>query len=351
MNRRGLLSLSPSSYTENGRKVLLLALFFGLWFAAPSAAQEGCDPAAISDRMDALIATYLTARTQDALQAALDLQASIEELTQRCTPVPTDKVVAETTVAATAALAATPTPTAAATSVPQATPTAAAHSEEVSAVYPVGEVGNTGQGFSVRVTGLVRPANDVIENQSPFNPEPGSGEEYAVVVVNVECSAMCDVDYFDFALTGDSGIVYSGARVYYEGRLNVRGVGGSGDLPFLIRADETNLRLLYLADRLNDVVVAYEVGEPRGALTVESTTEAVTATPEGAIEVIASTNLNIREGPGTQYRVAASVRAQTPLIAYGRSEDSTWLRVMQGWVFASLVTTEADVESLPVMDN
>jgi hypothetical protein len=219
-------------------------------------------------------------------------------------------------------------------------------------VYPAGEAGDTGQGFSVQVTGLARPANDAIEGQSPFNPEAGSGEEYVVVVVNVSCETNCDVDYFDFALTGDSGTVYSGARVYYAGRLDVRGAGGSGDLPFLIRADETNLRLLYLADRLNDVVVAYDVGEPRGTLTAESLPlPGVTSTPEGGIEVVANANLNVREGPGTQFRIAGSVPAETALVAYGRSEDGTWLRVMQGWVFAELVTTEADVDALPVVEE
>ena len=288
--------------------------------------------------MDALMATYLTERTRDALGAAQALQAGIAALTAACAP------AINGSGNATATGQATPTPIR--TSVPQATRTATVNTN---AVYPAGEAGDTGQGFTVRVTGFVRPANNVIEGQSPFNPDPAAGEEYVVVVVEVACQTACDVDYFDFALTGDSGIVYSGARVYYEGRLDVRGAGGSGDLPFLIRVDETNLQLLYLADRLNDVVVAYEVGEPRGALTVQSTAEAITATPEGGIEVVANTNLNVREGPGTQYRIAASFPAQTALIAYGRNEDGTWLRVVQGWVFAELVTAEGDVDELPVV--
>jgi uncharacterized protein YraI len=76
-----------------------------------------------------------------------------------------------------------------------------------------------------------------------------------------------------------------------------------------------------------------------------------TSTPEGGVEVVASTNLNIRSGPGTRYRIDGSVPAESPLIAYGRSEDSTWLRVVQGWVFAELVTTQADVDDLPVVDG
>ncbi len=340
MNRRG--HLSPA-YTE--RKSLLIALLLGVLFAAPVAAQGRCDAEAINDRMDTLIAIYLTERTRDALGAAQELQAGIAELTEGCQPAQT----AETTtlVNNSITLAATPTPTP--TPLPQATPTAAG--QVASAVIPAGEAGDSGQGFTAQVTGLVRPANDAIESQSRFNPDPASGEEYVVVVVVVECITTCDVDYFDFALTGDSGAIYSGARVYYENRLDVRGAGGTGELPFLIRADETNLRLLYLADRLNDVVVAYEVGEPRGAITGESPAESVTSTPEGGVEVIANTNLNIRAGPGTRYRIDGSVPAQTPLIAYGRSEDSTWLRVVQGWVFAELVTTEADVEDLPVVDE
>jgi hypothetical protein len=316
-------------------------MLMGMVLVVPTAAQGRCDDTAINDRMDTLIATYLTERTQDALGAAQDLQAGIAELTVDCPSAQS----AETTTLVNNSITvqATPTP------LPQPTPTAEA--QAASAVVAAGETGDSGQGFTVQVTGLVRPANDVMESQSRFNPEPVSGEEYVVVVVVVECVTTCDVDSFDFALTGDSGAVYSGARAYYENRLNVRGAGGTGDLPFLIRADETNLRLLYLADRLNDEVVAYEVGEPRGVITVASPEAVVTSTPEGGVEVIANTNLNIRSGPGTRYRIDGSVPAESPLIAYGRSEDSTWLRVVQGWVFAELVTTDTDVADLPVVDS
>jgi hypothetical protein len=328
------------------KSILSLILVFGLlMLTRPAAAQGRCDAAAINDRMDTLIATYLTERTRDALGAAQDLQAGIAELTEGCPSAQS----AETTTLVNNSITVAATPTPAQTPLPQATPTAA--EIDAGAVVAAGAAGDTGLGFTVQVTGLVRPANDVIESQSRFNPEPASGEEYVVVVVVVECITTCDVDSFDFALTGDSGAVYSGARAYYENRLNVRGAGGTGDLPFLIRADETNLRLLYLADRLNDKVVAYEVGEPRGAITVASPEAVVTSTPEGGVEVVANTNLNIRAGPGTRYRIDGSVPAASPLIAYGRSEDSTWLRVVQGWVFAELVTTQADVDDLPVVDG
>jgi hypothetical protein len=335
-------------------------------FGWPVAAQEGCDEAAINDRVDALIAAYLTERTRDALGAAQDLQTGIEALMDGCssddgqtvnlslgrssvTPTPGSRGQSNAPTATVTQMPAPPTPTVTQTPIPRDTVAAAAAQGDV---VPAGEAGDSGQGFTVQVTGFVRPANDVIASQSPFNPAPGSGQEYVVVVVSVECPTTCDVDYFDFALTGNSGDVYSSARIYYQGRLNVRGTGGSGDLPFLVRADETNLRLLYLADPLNNVTVAYEVGAPRGTLTVENLPAAgVTSTPEGGVEVVASTNLNVREGPGTQYRIAGSVRAQTALVAYGRNDDGTWLRVMQGWVFAELLTTEADMESLAVVED
>jgi len=345
-------------------RVVLCALVLALNSWTVVQAQEGCDGMAINDRMDGLIAAYLTERTRDALGAAWDLQAGIEALVDACSlddeqtlnaavevrivgpPTLTEQSNAPTPTVTRTPVPATPTVT------PTPTPWDVVAAAAQGDVVPAGEAGDTGQGFTVRVTGLVRPANNVIASQSPFNPAPGSGEEYVVVAVTVECPTTCDVDYFDFALTGDSGTVYSSARVYYRGRLNVRGTGGSGDLPFLIRADETNLWLLYLADRLNNVTVTYEVGGPRGTLTAETLPAAgVTSTPEGGVEVIASTNLNVREGPGTQFRIAGSVRTGTALVAYGRNEDGTWLRVVQGWVFAELVTTEADVESLPVVDQ
>jgi hypothetical protein len=304
---------------------LLLAMI--LWSQSPVAAQGGCEAVEINDRMDGLLATYLAERTQDALGALLAFQEGIAAVVAECEAAPVvENVPTQQAVEA--------TPTSTPMPIPQATaPT-------------------VDTGFTIQVTGFARPASDVIERQSSFNPEAGSGEEYVVVVVMVACPTTCDVDYFDFALTGDTGTVYSGARVYYEGRLDVRGAGGSGDLPFLIRADETNLQLLYLADRLNDVTVAYEIGEPRGTLTADTLPEpGVTATPEGGVEVIANANLNVREGPGTEFRIAGSVPAETALVAYGRNDDGTWLRVMQGWVFAELVRTEADVDALAVVEE
>jgi hypothetical protein len=308
-------------------------------------AQDECDAAAINTQIDELIADYLGARNEQALEAAQDFQAEIAAVVEACTDSPAD----DTSTIALIQDSPTPAPTQSSPPEPQPTPTPNTTSVTNDAV-PAGELGDTGQGFSLRVTTFVRPANDAIEAQSSFNPQPEAGEEYVVVVV--ECEGVCDVDYFDFQLVGDAGIMYSSALVYYEDRLDMSGgTGGTGALPFLIRSDDTNLRLLYMADRLQDIVVAYDVGQPVTNLPVTPDTETAAGEeiPEGAVEVTAATNLNIREGPGTEFRVAGSVPIQTALVAIGRNDDGTWLRVRQGWVFAELV--EGDVASLPLVEG
>jgi hypothetical protein len=324
-----------------GLSLLLLSGLLISWF--PAAAQDGCDAAAINAQVDALIADYLGARNEQALQAAQDLQTDIAAVIAGCENESSEDGATITLIQD------SPTPVPTAAPQPTPTPNAAAPTENSGAV-PVGEFGDTGQGFSLRVTTFVRPANDVIEAQSNFNPEPEPGEEYVVVVV--ECEGICEADYFDFQLVGDAGLVYSSALVYYEGRLDMDGgTGGSGALPFLIRSDDTKLRLLYMADRLQDIPVAYDVGVPVTNLPVTPDTETAAGEeiPEGAVEVTTATNLNIREGPGTEFRVAGSVPMLTALVAIGRNEDGTWLRVRQGWVFAELV--EGDFESLPVVEG
>lgn len=205
--------------------------------------------------------------------------------------------------------------------------------------YRFGTAGDTGEGFSIQLTGLVRPADQIVRNDNMFNDRPGANEVYIVVEVSIECednyTSRCETNYFDYELVGDLGIIYEPAFVLYDELIEVSlfaGGTGTGLLPFLIRADDTNLKLLYRPNMFDDYYVAYE------------------ATPSlaNAVEVTASTSLNVRGGPGTNYSVAGNLPAGEPTMAFGRNSDGTWLQISVGWVFAELVSVNGDIDRLPV---
>lgn len=205
--------------------------------------------------------------------------------------------------------------------------------------YVFGTVGDTGEGFTIQVTGFIRPADQIIRAANMFNDRPQAGEEYIIVEVTVQCdrnfTGRCETNYFDFELVGDSGTIYEYSWVSFDSKLEVAlfaGGTGSGALPFLIRADDTNLRLLYRANMFQDAYVVYE------------------ASPSLAngIEITASTSINVRSGPGTNHTVTTTLTPNAPVVAFGRNSDGTWVQTAVGWVFVELITTSGNVESLPV---
>ncbi|MCB9450122.1 MAG: SH3 domain-containing protein [Anaerolineaceae bacterium] len=70
------------------------------------------------------------------------------------------------------------------------------------------------------------------------------------------------------------------------------------------------------------------------------------------INVTTTTGANIRSGPTTRANVIGSVPENTELAADGLSADQDWLRVMYasgpGWISRQIITTDADITSLPV---
>ncbi|MBI5667075.1 MAG: SH3 domain-containing protein [Chloroflexi bacterium] len=84
---------------------------------------------------------------------------------------------------------------------------------------------------------------------------------------------------------------------------------------------------------------------------------AVEPTPELAtMEITSGGGINVRGGPSTNYAVIGSLRAGETVVANGRNEDASWLRIQVpdsdalGWVFAELVTTEGDTDTLSVVE-
>lgn len=79
----------------------------------------------------------------------------------------------------------------------------------------------------------------------------------------------------------------------------------------------------------------------------------VGSAPVEAIEVRVVTAANIRSGPTRNANVLTSEPSGTILLADGLSEDGEWLRVAYkdtatGWINRQLVTSDADIDSLPV---
>lgn len=74
------------------------------------------------------------------------------------------------------------------------------------------------------------------------------------------------------------------------------------------------------------------------------------------ITVRVTTSANIRSGPTRNANVIGSAPAGTELTADGISDDKQWLRVLYnqtlvGWINASLVSSDADTSTLPVVNG
>ncbi|MBZ0301397.1 MAG: SH3 domain-containing protein [Anaerolineae bacterium] len=295
--------------------LIVCILFFGI-FADVAAAQEDseiCSPDDISARVDRAIANYQEIRVDapdmgSALDEVDTLARALANVQDLCANIASDQP-------------------------------ASAGSGTIQDPFTFGTVGDTGEGFSIQLTGFIRPADQVIRNENRFNDRPGDGEVYVIVEVTVQCDknfdGRCETNYFDFEMTGDKGTIYEPASVVYENKLDIglfAGGTGTGGLPFLIRAGDTNLKLLYRANRYDDEYIAFE------------------ATPSLAngVEVTASASVNVRSGPGTNFSVAGNLPAGEASVAFGRNADGTWLQIQTGWVFTELVTTSGDVEKLPL---
>jgi hypothetical protein len=204
--------------------------------------------------------------------------------------------------------------------------------------YSFGVAGDSGNGFNLQIVTFIRPADTIIRNANMFNDRPDEGEEYIIIELAVACherSDRCETNYFDYELVGDEGVVYENPFVVYDDLFEVSLFGGgeqSGSLVFLVRSDDTNLRLLYRPNMFENDVVVYSA-EP---------------SLDSGIQIVANTSINVRNAPSTNGSVVTSLPADSPVIAFGRNEEGTWLQISNGWVFAELITTDGDIQGLPV---
>jgi uncharacterized protein YgiM (DUF1202 family) len=85
---------------------------------------------------------------------------------------------------------------------------------------------------------------------------------------------------------------------------------------------------------------------------VPPTAPPATATPESAM-LTANVNANVRSGPGTNYPVVGGLLEGESALVTGRNADGSWWQIslpsQSGWIANSIVTTNAQAASAPVV--
>jgi len=71
---------------------------------------------------------------------------------------------------------------------------------------------------------------------------------------------------------------------------------------------------------------------------------------------VTSSTIRMRENPGTEFAVIGGLTSGTCFKIIGRNKDSSWANILtsenvKGWVAAWLITSEGNVNSLPVTSN
>lgn len=130
---------------------------------------------------------------------------------------------------------------------------------------------------------------------------------------------------------------------------------GVEELPILSGEDEVAAEATEVPTEEVEVLPAVT---PQALVTPTPAPAAIEATPEilmtGVVNVT-GTRLNIRSGPGTIYRIVGKAVGGETLFLSARNEAGDWLLILRddlpngvGWVAASLVRTEGDLDALPI---
>ena len=91
-----------------------------------------------------------------------------------------------------------------------------------------------------------------------------------------------------------------------------------------------------------------------GDVEIHNRVSAADAPP--TVEVSPTGSINVRSGPSTEDAIIGSLDARQTVTANGRLGDNSWLRVALpdgtfGWLYAPLVTTTGDINTLDIMDT
>lgn len=129
------------------------------------------------------------------------------------------------------------------------------------------------------------------------------------------------------------------------------------------RADGASLGLSDVAVRVIDKSGAASSSGTATSVGISGTSTPVpTPTPfseplspaDGPIaRIVSGDNLNVREGPGTNYETVGTLPPGAEARIVGRNADSSWWAIEYGggtaWIFASLTSTEGDLSQLPLV--
>jgi hypothetical protein len=201
------------------------------------------------------------------------------------------------------------------------------------------QAGSAGDGVTIRVTEILRPADDLLQREAGLPSQPAATEQYVLIYVEVLCEAGrredCKLDGTKFRLTGDSGTLYDPVLPYYSGFLDTSLLPGrqrAGAYPFLIASSDTNLRLLYYSESIfgNAAPVYYRA--------------------QNTIDITTTAELRVRTGPGVNYPVLSALPEGATSVALGRNEDGTWIQLPEGWVFIDYIIAGGDLLTLPIVE-
>jgi hypothetical protein len=109
--------------------------------------------------------------------------------------------------------------------------------------------------MTLKVTGLIRPADDLVAQGNMFNAAPEAGKEYVFVNLSATCNRnaneTCQINDFDFQIVGSSGqsqdaeIFLAGVSGLLEDGDFDGGTTKTGSVAFIVEKSETNLILIY----------------------------------------------------------------------------------------------------------
>lgn len=126
---------------------------------------------------------------------------------------------------------------------------------------------------------------------------------------------------------------------------------GEGDIHVEAQVVQiSNLGSMQAASPQNTVAMSLATPTP-----VATNTPAPTPTPETA-RLVSTQNTNVREGPGTNYRVVTQLKAGQPYLIFGKNDAGTWWQIdigngNKGWVFAELTTASGSLNTVGVITD
>jgi hypothetical protein len=118
---------------------------------------------------------------------------------------------------------------------------------------PVGSEVSDGE-IKFSITGIIRPADSIVQNGNPYNTEPGTGKEYMFVTVKMTCikatDQQCSLYMYNFKALGSDGIQIdpsislSGVEGLIQDTTFYGGATLTGIYAYIVTKGDTNMLLV-----------------------------------------------------------------------------------------------------------